>query len=212
MHAYLITGADPLQKEKEAEKLAKRFKAKILEFPLQKIQDARTLGKFLSLVPIQKTAILIRDVHQSTPDAMNAFLKNLEERQNYIFILTASTKYAVFPTILSRCQVIATKGHDDDKIDKVQKVQIEKFIKLSTAEKLLFIENYNGRGDARQFIDSLLTLGHSLLKDAPPKMRAGGNKSLLASVLSGAFDLKHSLQANTNPLLQLTNFVVSLDE
>ncbi|MBI2103895.1 hypothetical protein HYT59_02730 [Candidatus Woesebacteria bacterium] len=201
MHAYLVVGYDEATKNQKAQEIARKSKAQLLEFPLQKIQDTRVLSKFLSLAPTQKTAILIKNVHRSTPEAVNAFLKNLEERQNYIFILTAPTKYTVLPTILSRCQEVATKSPDD----KIDKVQIEKFIKSSTAEKLLFIDNYKGRGDARAFIDSLLTAGPSLLKK-------GENKGKTAEILSKAIKTRRFLEANTNPFLQLTNFVISLDQ
>ena len=202
MHAYLITGVDPDQKQKEAEKLAKVNKAKLIEFALAKIEDARVLSKFLGLAPTQKTAILIKDVHQSTPEAINAFLKNLEERQNYIFILTASTKHAVLATIVSRCQIVVTKTAADSQIDQTQ---IEKFLKLPVAGKLLFIEEFKGRKEARRFIDSLLTLGPALLKKSE-------NKGSTAKILSKAIKTRGILEANTNPFLQLTNFVISLDQ
>ncbi len=201
MHAYLIIGNNEEIKIKKAQQLAKQLGAQIFEFPLQKIEDTKELGKFLSLAPGKKTAILIKNIDRATAEAANAFLKNLEEKENYLFILTAVNKYSVLPTILSRCKVAKTA----QKLDEKSAATIEKFLKLSTPQKLLFIEDYKGREEARGFVDSLLIVGETLLKKAE-------NKANLAKVLSRALELKHRLKANTNPILALTNFVVSLDQ
>jgi len=49
---------------------------------------------------------IIDEVHMLTPQAMNAFLKTLEEPPKHIvFVLATTEKNKILPTILSRCQI-----------------------------------------------------------------------------------------------------------
>lgn len=107
MHAFLITGNDSEYKMQKVKRLAKEKNAKMIPFVLQKIDDARNLKNFTKFNFDQKTAIVIKDIDQATNEALNAFLKNLEEpNENLIYILTASNLENVLPTIASRCEIV----------------------------------------------------------------------------------------------------------
>ena len=100
MHAFLIIGDS-------TEDIEQRLKAKIIEFPIAKIDDTRELNKLLRLSFNEKTLIICRNIQNATEEALNAFLKNLEEPQERIyFALTAPSEKSVLSTIVSRCQVI----------------------------------------------------------------------------------------------------------
>ena len=70
MHAFLIINGNP-------EEFAKKQNAKVIPFVLQKIEDARELKKFVKFSFAEKTAIVIEKIDKATPQAQNAFLKNL---------------------------------------------------------------------------------------------------------------------------------------
>ena len=72
MHAFLLVNNDPIE-------FAKKQHAKVIPFTLQKIEDVRELKKFVKFSLSEKTAILIENIDTATPEAANAFLKNLEE-------------------------------------------------------------------------------------------------------------------------------------
>ncbi len=100
MHAFLLINSDPIQ-------FAKEQHAKVIPFELQKIEDTRNLKKLTMFSVSEKTAIIINNIDNATNEALNAFLKNLEEpNKNLIYILTASNLANVLPTIVSRCEVI----------------------------------------------------------------------------------------------------------
>src|SRR6266478_7022090 len=107
MHAYLLVGQNSEELRIKSEELAKKFGAKIMEYPLQKIEDVRNLNNFLRLTITEPTLIYVPNIHEAGTEALNAFLKNLEEPQdNLFFVLTAPSTRKILPTIVSRCQVI----------------------------------------------------------------------------------------------------------
>ena len=59
---------------------------------------------------------IIDEVHMLTPQAMNAFLKTLEEPPKHIvFVLATTEKNKILPTILSRCQI-----YDFNRINEIE--------------------------------------------------------------------------------------------
>ena len=87
--------------------LAKKLHAKILEFPLSKIDDVRSLNNLIRLSFDEPTLVVSENIHEATEEALNAFLKNLEEPQeNIYFVLTAPSTRKVLPTIVSRCEIV----------------------------------------------------------------------------------------------------------
>ena len=105
MHAFLIIGTS--EPEETISGLADKLHTKTMEFPLLKIEDARNLNSLLRLSFDEPTLIVVPNIHEATEEAVNAFLKNLEEPQeNVFFALTAPSLKKVLPTIVSRCQII----------------------------------------------------------------------------------------------------------
>lgn len=202
MHAYLIIGARGEETRQKADETAKKLKAKILEFPLAKIEDTRELNSFTSLKVSQPIAILINSIDEATTEALNAFLKNLEEPQeNLFYILTARSINAVLPTIVSRCQVVKTiniKG------PKVNNKDIEKFIDMPIREKLSYIDKIKRREEAEEFVENLIITTHNFLH------KGEKNYLKISKNLRVETDAFKAIRANGNVVIQLTNMVIGM--
>lgn len=202
MHAYLIIGKDPEKNIKKATEIAQEKGAKLIEFPFKKISDTKILIKFLNLSPAENTAIYLQAVDEASAETLNAFLKNLEEKNNFTFILTARSKGRVLPTILSRCLVVKAELPE---VSKEITQKILEFIDSETPQRFLFLEKIKIKKDAVDFVDDLLFEGQNLLKESP-------NQKKIANILSQGLTLRKMLDGNTNTFLQLTNFVVAIDD
>ncbi len=202
MHAFLIVGNSE-ERIAYSKKLAAKLKAKILEFPLAKIADTRELKSITKLSFNTPTAILINSIDEATEEAVNAFLKSLEEPQeNICYILTAGNLAAVLPTIASRCQVIKT-------VNSGQRIAYsedsEKFLEITTGEKLAFIDKIKDRGEAKGFVQNLIEVSHfNLLNSVKTKFKIAMGLEILIKTLN-------NLKLNGNVQLQLTNMVISLE-
>jgi DNA polymerase III delta prime subunit len=198
MHSYLLIGNDKEKLKERSEKLAKKLHAKIMEFPLVKIDDVRALNNLIRLSFKEPTLVVSKNIHEAGEEALNAFLKNLEEPQeNIYFALTAPTTRKVLPTIVSRCQIIRIMNEENGILDE----EIRKFVNLSTGEKLAYIDKIKGREEAIEFAESLVNFLHSGLHE---------NKVKYSSQISNikvACETLTRLKGNGNVNLHLTNLV-----
>jgi len=159
MHAYLLISQNS-NKETPIASLAKKLRAKVIEFPIQKIDDVRSLNNLIRLSFSQPTLIVCQNVHLAGEEALNAFLKNLEEPQeNIYFALTSTSTAKVLPTVVSRCQIIRVKNT----ASLSQNGESEKFIKMTTAKKLAFLDKVKKRDEALEFVENLLNYLHQKL-------------------------------------------------
>lgn len=201
MHAYLLIGKNQNLKG-QIEKLAKKLNAKIMEFPLNKIADTRELRNITKLAFNTPTAIIIDSIDLATEEAVNAFLKNLEEPQkNISYILTANSLAKVLPTIVSRCQIIKIK----DQRLKIKNKDAEKFLKLTTGGKFAVIDKIKDREEAKIFVQNLIEVLHfSLLNSVKNRVKTVMDLEILIKTLN-------NLKSNGNVGLQLANMVISLE-
>jgi len=202
MHAYLIVGTDSEELKSNSLKLAQKLGAKILEFPLNKIADTRELRNITKLSFNTPTAILINSIDEATEEAVNAFLKNLEEPpKNIFYILTASNLKSVLPTIISRCEIIkliAGKGRGEDK-------NSERFLNISVGEKLALADKIKDREEAKIFVQNLIEVLHfNLLNSTETKLKMAVDLEVLIKTLN-------NLKSNGNVSLQLANMVISFE-
>jgi len=178
MHAFLLINSNPNE-------FAKKQNAKVIPFTLQKMEDARELKKFVKFSFAEKTAIVIKNIDTITPEAGNAFLKNLEEpNKNLIYILTADNLKNVLPTIVSRCQIV--------KLSTVYSLQptVNKTVNYKD------VLNIKDRTEAIKFIENLIYLDHE--------------KNIFQNQENYLQSLKN-LKANGNVSLQLLNLVVKMN-
>jgi DNA polymerase III delta prime subunit len=201
MHAYLFIGSDDAEIKSQISKLAGRLHAKIIEFPLLKIADVRNLNNLVRLKFNEPTLIVCPNIQDTGEEALNAFLKNLEEPQeNILFALTSPSTRKVLPTIVSRCQVVKITN---------SKLQIlnegaGEFMKLSLGEKLAYTDKIKDRDSALKLVENTVYFLHSqLLSDEV-------QYSIQAKKLEVAQQTSTRLKANGNVNLQLTNFVIQI--
>ena len=89
MHAFLLISQNS-DVESQIYGLSKKLHTKIMEFPLIKIDDVRSLNNLIRLEFNEPTLIVCKNINEAGEEALNAFLKNLEEPQeNIYFALTA---------------------------------------------------------------------------------------------------------------------------
>lgn len=202
MHSYLIVSNNQAVKTDKVLQLVKKLKLSPFEFCLEKIQDVRNLSSFTKLNFNKPTAVIVPNIDKATTEALNAFLKNLEEPQkNITYILTASSIHAVLPTISSRCQIIyinSTKGQYDIKL-------LNSFVKDTASEKLSRVSEIKSREEAIDFIQDLIKSARTTLYSKKV------NYKKAAKFIKSAAETLNSLKANGNVNLQLTNFVLSLE-
>lgn len=191
MHAYLIIGPRTEKIVQSTEELAKKLGAKILEFPIAKIEDTRNLNDLIRLSFSEPTLFILNDINEAGDEALNALLKNLEEPQdNIYFALTAPSVRKVLPTIVSRCQVIKIQ---DSRFQIPDSEEIERFISMLPGQRLAFSDKIRDRNKAIGFIESLIFCLHAL-GDLT-------NMELLIKTLT-------RIKANGNITLQLANMVI----
>ncbi len=200
MHAYLFISQNS-DINPDIDKLAKKLNAEVVEFPLLKIDDVRNLNNLIRLSFDKPTLIVCKNIHEAGEEALNAFLKNLEEPQeNLYFALTASSVRKVLPTVVSRCQIIRIINNSQFVIDNEE---VEKFLKLGVGEKLSYIDKIKDRGSAIEFAENMVNFMHrSLHKNEVKYSARAENIRLAVKTLSG-------LKANGNVNLQLSNFAIN---
>lgn len=201
MHAFLLVGPSD-NRQSAINNLSKKLNADILEFPINKIEDTRNLNNLIRLSFDKPTLIVCRDIHEAGEEALNAFLKNLEEPQeNIYFVLTAPSLRKILPTIASRCQVIKTIRNQQSTISNQQ--EIGQFLKMSVGEKLSYIDKIKDRNKAIEFAENMVNFMHGSLHENEVKYGIGVEDIRLAiKTLS-------RLKANGNVNLQLSNFVIN---
>lgn len=200
MHAYLIIGKDTFKKETE---ILEKLNGKALEFPISKIEEVRQLTDFLKNTQPENTIIISHNIDLSTQEALNAFLKSLEEPQkNVSFILTARNEYKILPTITSRCQIIRAQSNKPKAISQEASI----FLKSKTGERFLIIDKIKSRSEAIIFMQNLIEKLHLDLNQNPKNYKG------IAKHLEESQKTLNALEANGNVNLQLTNLVVNLME
>jgi DNA polymerase III delta prime subunit len=204
MHAYILVGQENSNLKNQTLNLAAKLGTKIMEFPLAKIEDVRYLNDLIRLKFGEPTLIVCPDIHKAGEEALNAFLKNLEEPQeNIYFALTAPSTKKVLPTIVSRCQVIQITNK---RISESENVEIGKFWKMTTGEKLSYIDKIKDRNVAIDFVEELAFFMHGSLHQNTLKYNVTVKEiEIVLKTLSG-------LKANGNVNLQLSNLVIQLDK
>lgn len=203
MHAYLFIGSEISNLKLEISNLAKKLSAKTIEYPVAKIEDVRNLNDFLKLSFETPTLIVCTNIHEAGEEALNAFLKNLEEPQeNIFFALTATSLKKVLPTIASRCEIVRVKG---EKLDPENIKEIENFLKMTTGERLTYVDKIRDREKAIEFAENTVFFMHRNLQKYGIKGNINERSIRLAvKTLSG-------LCAYGNVNLQLSNFVINFD-
>jgi len=201
MHAFLLIGEDS-QTLEEAKRLANRLKAKVFEFPLEKIEDVRDLNSFTGLSLTEPTAVVVRKIEEATLEALNAFLKNLEEPQEGLFyILTSLSTKSLPETIVSRCQIVISTTINQ--LDATFISETQDFLNAPVGKKLAKVSEIKDRQEAKAFTNNLILCSHAL-------MLSQKDSTIYSRAIRTASFTKRALEANGNVTVQLANLAVSL--
>lgn len=202
MHAYLFIGTNEKSLQGEMDKISKKLKSQLLEFSIKSIDQVRELGRFSRLALTKPTTILIKNIDNASNEALNAFLKDLEEPQtNLSYFLTAASIYKVVPTISSRCQIINTQGVDIQEKEIIQNAK--KFLEMESVTRIKKLETIREREEAICFMQEFLNGCHTLIHQKETKKR------ILLKALTLAQKTLTALKQNGNVSLQLTNFAIN---
>lgn len=198
MHAYLFIGGHPKERENKQLEFAKK-NGKVFEFVLQKIADVRALSDFTKYSQNEAISIVIKDIDTATKEALNAFLKNLEEPgENVSYYLSGKSEQAILPTIVSRCRVIKI----GEKQNKATSDTALSFIKMSFGQKIKSFENLKKKDGAKTFLSDLILSAHSML------INEKGKTQQSALLIKAAQTAINNLNLNANVNLQMTNFAI----
>lgn len=202
MHAYLLVGREMEKGQASIINLAKKLQAKIMEFPLLKIGDVRNLNNLIRLSFKEPTLVVCKNIHEAGEEALNAFLKNLEEPQdNIYFALTAPSARKVLPTIVSRCQIIKVISRQPSTVNNQE---IEDFLKMSVGQKLSYTDKIKDRIKAIEFAENMVNFVHRSLHENRLKYSVG------AEYVRLALKTLSRLKANGNVNLQLSNLAIQI--
>lgn len=200
MHAFLIIESTD-NHQSSINDLALKLDAKVMEFPLIKIDDVRNLNDLLRLSFETPTLIVCPNIHKAGEEALNAFLKNLEEPQkNIYFALTAPTPKKVLPTIVSRCQIIKT---NNQQLTINNRFDIESFFKMTKGDMLAYIDKIKDRNQAIDFAENMVNFMHGSLHKKELKYK------FTAQDIRLAVKTLSRLNGFGNVNLQLSNFVIN---
>jgi len=197
MHAYLIIAKKDVPIEEEITKRQVFENYKLLEFTVQKIDDARSLNAFIKLSAAEKTAVLIKNFQDATEECVNAILKNIEEPQaNILFIIHATSENSILPTIRSRCQIIhVNSGSNKDKMS-----EMEDFFKMNLSDKSETLFKNKKREDATAFSEKMIEF-------LVPEIARGHKIRMSSKFIKSAISLNRSLKLNGNVNLQMLRFL-----
>jgi len=202
MHAFLIISSNTETVSQKIQELAQKLEAKVIEFPISKIDEVRALNKTVQFGFAKPTLIICKAVHKAGEEALNAFLKNLEEPQeNIYFALTSPSILKVLPTIISRCQVIKVLSTKYS----VLSTETKEFLNLTVGEKLNYINKIKDRNEAIELAENSVYLLYSQLHSDKVEY------NVLVNNLEITNKTLSRLNANGNVNLQLTNFVIHLN-
>ena len=199
MHAYIFVGGEPHIREKKMLDFAQKIGEKIYEFPIKKIADVRSLADFTKFSQETSISILIKNIDSATKEALNAFLKNLEEPgRNISYFLSCANEQALLPTIVSRCNIIRfgrTSKKEDSNI-------ASSFLKMSFGQKIKALEYIKKKDEAKAYLQKLTLSSH---KKMVQKDRNTYREATLIKIAQKAI---YNLNLNANVNLQMTNFAI----
>lgn len=197
MHAYLIIAKKDIPVEEEIRKRHIFNGFKLLEFPVQKIDDARSLNAFIRLSASEKTAILIKNFQDATEECVNAILKNIEEPQaNIGFIIQATSENSILPTIRSRCQII----HVSSAPNKDDVSEMQNFFEMNLSDKAETLFKNKKREEA-------VTFSEKMIEYLSSKITISNNIRPTSKLIKPAISLHKALKSNGNVNLQLLRFL-----
>ncbi len=126
------------------------------------VDDIRALVEQVRFAPQagKYKVYIVDEVHMLSSSAFNAFLKTLEEPPPYaIFILAATEKHKILPTILSRCQIFDFKRiTNNDTVEHLQEIVDKEQINAEKAALQVIAQKSEGcMRDSLSILDKIVS-------------------------------------------------------
>jgi len=198
MHAFIFEGRNKnllIQKAKEMAQDNYLF-----EFSCEKISDVRELLNFLKFSFERKTYIIIKNLENSKEEAMNAFLKTLEEPpRNVIFVIIVPSSNFLPKTIVSRCVIRKFANPIESKDFALN------FLNSSDNQKFTLISEIKNKDQAEEFLEKLLASLHTILVEDEGKVKT-------SLIIKNVHETLSRIKGNANVALNLTNLIVRVSK
>lgn len=199
MHALLLVGTNKKDIEEKIKKEAKDRNSRVIYYPSQKISDIKEIASFTKLSRRKPVIIVCEGVNTASLEALNAFLKILEDPgENISFALTAENTSQVLPTIVSRCRVIKIGNKD---LSEKTSSKVRGFLKSPPQKKVHMLEKIKTREQALSLVQSTMSYAHTGLKENP---------KINSQILKECQLTLDRLKSNANVKLQILNFGMRL--
>lgn len=199
MHAYLFVGGTNKIREEKIKDAIEKY-GRVYDFPLRKIADVRSLADFTKYTQPIKTAIVIKDINEATKEALNAFLKILEEPgKNISYFLSSQSEQNLLSTITSRCQIKRfTRSSKNEKTNLVSD-----FLKLSFGEKIKYLEKTKKKDEVIELLQKLILSTHKTM------IKSEKNNHQNVLFIKSAQGIINNLNLNANLNMQMTIFAIN---
>ncbi len=199
MHAFLLIG--DRGKNKKIKEISGKDISGLISIDLKKINDVRELQSLTKYESQNEKYYLLNDFQNATTEAMNAFLKILEEpNENINFILCATEDKNILETITSRCRIVRLGYEEDSENIKFA----EKFLKADINKKLELLHSISGKDDALDFLSKLIEGCHPIM------LRKGGDSEKIAQIIESSISAKREILGNANVSIALTKLTIDL--
>lgn len=192
------------------------------------IEDVKQMQKKIFLKPIKSKnkLVVIEDAQLLTPEGQNALLKVLEEPPaNTFMLLSTTSREALLPTIISRCQVIELEESEMKLKDK-DREELSAFLtnlpEMTIGEKLKLAEKLAKDKDkanvwieklmfvTREKVISTVILGKSVTM-TPESVQTDSGQARMTRALRSMQTLHTTLKTtNVNPRFAIEQTFLSL--
>ena len=234
VHAYILPTTKPiliaqtiiksLKLKIDVEKFFKHPDILVIKAqPHITIAQIRRLQKNLSRKPFQfnRQIALILEAQKMTIPAQNAFLKLLEEPNQYTIIYMATpNSQQLLPTLLSRSQLINLPGErptfspSQNQLSPTEKINrqelralLKKLSSIGIGERLILVEPYaKNRDTTLNFCHQLIDFLEKELHSSERQL----SQIQIGKILANTLQLLKHLEANLNPKLSLDHWALSL--
>jgi hypothetical protein len=229
MHAYCITGGTHLDRIKKGETLCRTWGAHPFDiFRLGVSEEKQSIGideirllcRTLSLSPRKSPVVvgIIDDAHRLTEEAQQALLKTLEEPPVTVrIILETDHASLLFPTIISRCQIIPLHGEPSVANDERKKIFeiIQSFHGVNHGEICHVADHlFSAKEEKLRFLDSFLCILHeelvASLKNRENRTRPVWKTGQILHMIRAVIKAQNQLSANINSSLVFDAFFFTI--
>jgi hypothetical protein len=222
MHAFLITGADPVTRMSALEALLNKnhvLAHNCATLTLAEGEAAYGIALIrawqgqLALAPLGEGAVagIIPQAHLLTHEAQQALLKTLEEPPgSALVILETETPFALLPTILSRVQILNCTSANKPQENSAVIASLQKARGATVGEIVRISDTLAPSRNAAETFLGEVTQALQQQLVAPLEDNTIFPRGRTALILRAALEARKQLGANVTPRLAVDRFLLTL--